>query len=132
MIYHTSLLFKALGEPTRLKIMKFLFMQELCICELVAILDMSQPRISQHMKVLKQAGLVKERKVKQKSYFSINQTVLSGEIIGPWAAFLEHPLDSIPELAEENQRYLQLESNEAVQACKNGCGIEPSENKQIV
>lgn len=132
MIQQLSLVFKALGEPTRLAIMKFLSLQEMCVCELVATLDMSQPRISQHLKVLKQAGLVKERKVKQKSYFSINQAVLSGEMIGPWSSFLQCSVGSLSELAEEQHRFSQLENNEAVQACKNGCGLETSENKQIV
>ncbi|MEN6460398.1 MAG: metalloregulator ArsR/SmtB family transcription factor [Syntrophomonas sp.] len=132
MIEQMSVLFKALGEPTRLKIMKFLSLQELCICELVAILDMSQPRISQHVKTLRQAGLVKERKDKQKSYFSLNQAVISGDIIGPWTSFLQCSIDNVPELAEERQRYLQLDSNEDVQACKAGCNVEPSDIKQII
>ncbi len=132
MINQTSSLFKALGEPTRLKIMKFLSLQELCICELVAILNMSQPRISQHVKVLKQAGLIKERKDKQKSYFSLDKEIISGSLIKPWTSFLQCSLDSISELSEEHQRYLQLESNETVQACKKGCQIESSELKQII
>jgi ArsR family transcriptional regulator len=82
---------------------------------------MSQPRVSQHVKVLKQAGLVNERKHRQKSYYSLNQALINGNIIEPWSSFLQCSVDSIPELAQENQRYLQLESNEAVQACKHGC-----------
>ncbi|MEN6350706.1 MAG: metalloregulator ArsR/SmtB family transcription factor [Syntrophomonas sp.] len=132
MIQQICSIFKALGEPTRLTIMKFLSIQELCICELVAIMDMSQPRISQHVKVLKQAGVVKERKVKQKSYFSVNPAILNDAIIGPWASFMQCSIDSIPELADENQRYLQLDSNEEVLACKNGCGMESAEVKQII
>lgn len=132
MIDQISLIFKALGEPTRLKIIKFLSLQELCICELVAILGMSQPRISQHVKVLKQAGLLTERKDKQKSYFTINQKMISCDLISPWASFLQCPSGSIPELRQEHQRYLQLESNEAVQACKNGCEVKSLAVKQII
>ncbi|MFZ5899221.1 MAG: ArsR/SmtB family transcription factor, partial [Bacillota bacterium] len=55
---------KALGEPTRLKILRLLHERELCVCEIAEVLQMSQPRISQHLKVLRQAGLVSERKVK--------------------------------------------------------------------
>lgn len=63
--------FKALGEPTRLQILKLLVKRELCVCELMEELDMNQPRISQHLKVLKEAGVVKERKQAQWSYYSL-------------------------------------------------------------
>ncbi len=52
--------FKALGQPTRLHILRLLSARNLCVCELVEVLQTSQPRISQHLKVLKNAGLVKE------------------------------------------------------------------------
>jgi len=119
MLQQTVRILKALGEPTRLTIIKFLSEQELCICELTAILDMSQPRVSQHVNVLKKAGLVKERKFKQKSYLSINPTVLNGILIEPFKSFLQSTLDVIPELDAACQRYKTLDSNEAVQDCKN-------------
>jgi ArsR family transcriptional regulator len=68
-------LFKAMGEPTRLKIFKLLSIQEMCVCELVEVLDISQPRVSQHLKVLKNAGVVKERKDKQRTFFSITSSI---------------------------------------------------------
>ena len=55
-------MFKALGEPTRLKILKLLAVKDLCVCDLEEIMQASQPRISQHLKVLKQARLVNERR----------------------------------------------------------------------
>ena len=124
MIEKAVLALKALGEPTRLKIVKYLSLQELCICELTAILDMSQPRVSQHVKVLKQAGLVKERKVRQKSYFSINPKALHESVIEEFRAFIQTPMDEIPELAEENHRFVELDDNEEVLACKNGCATQ--------
>jgi ArsR family transcriptional regulator len=53
---------KALGDPTRLKILSQLKEEELCVCELVEILKMGQPAVSQHLRRLKHAGLVKERR----------------------------------------------------------------------
>lgn len=121
MIQQTANVLKALGEPTRLKIIKFLSIQELCICELVAILDMSQPRVSQHVKVLRQAGLVKERKVRQKSYFTLNAAALNGTLIESFNSFMVLSPDENLELSEENRRFGELDSNEEVLACKNGC-----------
>ena len=41
------------GEPTRLVILRLLAEQELCVCELEEVMDISQPRISHHLKVLR-------------------------------------------------------------------------------
>lgn len=127
MIEQAALVLKALGEPTRLKIIKFLSIQELCICELTAILDMSQPRVSQHVKVLKQVGLIRERRFKQKSYYTVNSAALTGPFIAAFGSFMQLDLDKIPELAEESLRFSELENNEEVQACKNGCLAAPGE-----
>ncbi len=120
MIEQTARVLKALGEPTRLKIIRFLSERELCICELVAILDMSQPRVSQHVKVLKQAGLIKERRVKQNSYLSLNLHVLNGTDIASFSTLMRSEIADIPELKEENQNFLALDCNETVICCKKG------------
>lgn len=51
-------LFRALADDTRLRIINLLLERELCVCELVDILGMSQPRISRHLKILEQAGIL--------------------------------------------------------------------------
>ncbi|HON55442.1 MAG TPA: metalloregulator ArsR/SmtB family transcription factor [bacterium] len=64
-------IFKALGEEIRLRIFLLLLTQgELCVCDLENALKMSQPRISQHLLKLKNAGLINDKKVgKWKHYF---------------------------------------------------------------
>lgn len=64
--------YKALADKTRLHILALLSHDELCVCELVPMLDMSQPSVSQHLRKLKQAGLVKERKTAQWVYYSLD------------------------------------------------------------
>jgi ArsR family transcriptional regulator len=54
--------FKSLGDPTRLKILDLIKNGEKCICEIVPYTGKSQPNVSQHLKVLKIAGLIRERK----------------------------------------------------------------------
>lgn len=120
MIDKSAKILKALGEPTRLKIIKLLSLRELCICELVAILNMSQPRISQHVKVLKQAGLLAERKSRQNSYLTINRAVMNGTIIEPLQTVMQLSLDNLSEMQDEYRRFLTLDSNEDVIACKTG------------
>ncbi len=54
--------FKALGDATRLKILECVRNGEKCICEIIPETGKSQPTVSQHLKILKFAGLVNERK----------------------------------------------------------------------
>ena len=63
--------FKALADPTRLKILECIKDEEKCICEVIPYTGKSQPNVSLHLKVLKQAGLVNERKDGTKIMLSI-------------------------------------------------------------
>src|SRR5712671_208128 len=49
---------RAAGEPTRLRILALLAREELAVLELCRVLDQSQPRVSRHLKLLSEAGLV--------------------------------------------------------------------------
>jgi len=55
-------IFKALADPTRLKILECVKNGEKCICAIIPRTGKSQPNVSQHLKVLKIAGLVDERR----------------------------------------------------------------------
>jgi len=55
-------LFKALADQTRLKILDCIRNGEKCICEIIPFTGKSQPNVSQHLKILKNAGLISERK----------------------------------------------------------------------
>jgi ArsR family transcriptional regulator len=52
--------FKALADPTRLRIMLLLRQRELCVCELMFVLKMEQSRVSHHMRVLREAGIAED------------------------------------------------------------------------
>ena len=53
-------IFKALSDPTRLRILLLLLKRDLCVCELMFILKMSQSRISHQLRILKDADLVED------------------------------------------------------------------------
>ena len=55
-------IFKALADPTRLKILECIENGEKCICEIIPYTGKSQPNVSQHLKVMKHAGIINERK----------------------------------------------------------------------
>ena len=64
-------LFHALSDETRLEVLEMLRDGERCVCELQADLDTAQSRLSFHLKVLKDAGLVDDRKEGRWSYYRI-------------------------------------------------------------
>lgn len=54
--------FKALADETRLRILKLLERREMCVCEVMVALGLTQPTASHHLGILENAGLVKKRK----------------------------------------------------------------------
>lgn len=52
--------FKALSEPTRLRVMLLLMRRDLCVCELMFILKLEQSRVSHQLRILRDAGLVED------------------------------------------------------------------------
>jgi ArsR family transcriptional regulator len=74
-------IFKALSDETRLRIVKLLEHGELCVCYLVAAVDMSQPKVSFHLKVLKEAGLVKDRREGKWMHYRLDESDLFRRLI---------------------------------------------------
>jgi ArsR family transcriptional regulator len=64
-------LFHALSDETRLAILDMLRDGERCVCDLQGALDAAQSRLSFHLKVLKEAGLVSDRKEGRWSYYTL-------------------------------------------------------------
>ena len=69
-------LFHALSDPTRLGVLEMLREGERCVCELQDSLDAAQSRLSFHLKVLKEAGLVTDRKEGRWSYYTLEHEAL--------------------------------------------------------
>lgn len=77
-------IFKVLGDPSRLHILALISHQELCVCEITSILEISQSNASQHLARLRSVNLVRERRNAQWMYYSINPEAfpLITEILG--------------------------------------------------
>ena len=112
-------LFKALGEPTRLKILKLLAVKDLCVCDLEEVMQASQPRISQHLKVLKHAHLVNERREGQRRVCSLNRSLLI-DSIKEFMDYMDQSLVEDPDFAEE---LLRLQSMDG-EACERKFGFK--------
>ena len=66
-----STVFNALADPIRLEILSFLRDGEKCVCEIVPQLNLIQPLVSRHLKILKDTGMVRCRKDGTKRMYSI-------------------------------------------------------------
>ena len=68
---------KALAEPLRWRIVELLAAEELCVCHLVEELDVPQPLVSHHLKVLRDAGLVESRTFRYWTYYRLRPDALA-------------------------------------------------------
>jgi DNA-binding transcriptional ArsR family regulator len=64
--------FEALGHPTRLAIIQILLVQEMCTCDLAAALGLSEPAISQHLRILRTLDIVSWRRAGRMQYYAID------------------------------------------------------------
>ncbi len=65
--------FNALSDPTRLEILEFLRTSEKCVCEIIPHVGLIQPVVSRHLKILKDCGLVRDRKDGTRRLYSITE-----------------------------------------------------------
>ena len=71
-LYDLAEFFKVFGDSTRIKIICALFESEMCVCDLAALLNVSQSAISHQLKTLKSARLVKYRRDGKVIYYSLD------------------------------------------------------------
>lgn len=66
---------RALGDPTRLHILRLLSIRDACVCELVELLPISQSAVSQHLRKLKYAGFVRDYRQKSWIFYALRQEI---------------------------------------------------------
>ncbi len=90
---------KALSDPNRVKILKLLQQKMMCVCELQGALELAQPTVSKHLRMLEKAGLV----VGEKDGLWVNYSLSDGQA-SPYVASilgnLRHWLNDDPEVAK--------------------------------
>lgn len=88
---------KALSDPNRVKILKMLQANEQCVCKLWVPLNLAQPTVSKHLKILEEAGLVQSRKVGPWVHYSLSAD--GSEYARTMLNHLKDWLDDDPEIA---------------------------------
>lgn len=70
-----ALIFKALGDSTRLRIVEMLSDGEMCACKILEQFEITQPTLSHHMRILCECGLVSARREGKWSYYLIDENI---------------------------------------------------------
>ncbi|MCZ0861409.1 metalloregulator ArsR/SmtB family transcription factor [Methanocorpusculum sp. MG] len=106
----TEQIFKALSDSTRLRMVSLVMKRELCVCEIMGVLNLSQSNASRHLTILKNAGVLSGRRQAQWAYYKISE-MLPQELYQYLSrTFFEDPL-----YAEDRKR---LETCNAAEGCK--------------
>lgn len=101
-VHRVDLLFRAFSDRTRLRILHMLRDGELCVCHIVDVLGVPQPKASRHLAYLRKAGLVKTRREGQWSYYRLApaRTAFHQKLLD----CLNCCFDDVPELAKDAKR----------------------------
>lgn len=99
-----QLLLRALADPIRLRVIEALCCGERCVCELTADLDLAQSRLSFHLRVMREAGLIHGRQQGRWMYYRLDPEALT--LLGDWLDRLRAEcsplaLDPAPEKSPE-------------------------------
>jgi DNA-binding transcriptional ArsR family regulator len=89
--------FKAFCNPIRAQIIEFLLGGERCVCEMTGPLDQSQPLVSHHLALLRDAGLVVMRNEGARTYYSIDWARFDGDLEG-FLGYVERLRSAPPDL----------------------------------
>ncbi len=113
----TAQIFKALSDETRLRIMALLLSgRELCVCDIMAALNLPQSTVSRHLSYLRNTGLVDDRRQGIWMYYRITKE--SGKLGADFFSLLAAMLSEADQTAGDRQR---LEEHLATKG-KNFCG----------
>ena len=95
--------FNAVAEPKRRQVLEVLGMKELSVNELVKQLGWTQPMVSKHLGVLKQVGLVSERRVGRQRLYRVNAERLRPiyEWVAPFERYWNESFDRLDKVLEE-------------------------------
>ena len=66
-------LFRGFADPTRIRILNLLVAGEMCVCDLVELLDLPQPTVSRHLAYLRESGLVEYRRSSNYAHYRLSE-----------------------------------------------------------
>ena len=94
------------GDPTRVRLLNLVAQEELTVAELTTITELQQPRVSTHLGKLREAGLVRDRKVGASTYYSVNEETMPAPARALWKLLRAQIQDDV--IDSDKKRMQQL------------------------
>ncbi len=110
---HAVVVAKAIGDPSRVRILAILDQHELTVSELVLVLGQSQPRVSRHLKLLQEAGLLRRNAEGRAAYFRLDRGAAAAPVV---RSLLDAIAPEDAELATDARRLQTIRDNRARKA----------------
>jgi ArsR family transcriptional regulator, arsenate/arsenite/antimonite-responsive transcriptional repressor len=109
-------IFKALSEEMRLRIMMLLTDGELCVCDLMAIFEEPQSKVSRHLAYLKHAGLIGSKRVGVWMHYFLKEPM--DELAAAQLAFMNERLADLPRFKEDAGRMTELKKQKTCETAQ--------------
>mgnify|MGYP000917688797 CR=1 FL=1 len=116
-------MYKALSEDMRLRIVMLLTHGELCVCDLMAIFNEGQSKVSRHLIYLKHSGLVKSRRAGKWMHYSLNEP--SGSHVDAQIAFMKQQFSQMPVFQDDEQKLKEVKK-------QNICGEDTGNSRKTI
>lgn len=111
----TARLFKTLSDETRLRILALLTCGELCVCDLMAALELPQSTVSRHLATLRNAGLVEDRRQGVWMYYQLGKE--NNHLLRPFFPLLQKHLAGLDEVQADIDGLLEYLRQKDALAC---------------
>ena len=117
------LITKALADQNRVRALLALRNKELCVCQIIALLDLAASTVSKHMSILKNAHLVECRKQGRWIYYRIAGDKAPAEVTEA-VSWVSRSLNKSPEINEDRKRLKEILTIDPEKLCQNMHGAE--------
>jgi len=107
---------RALGHPARLRVVAMLRTGELCVCQIKEVLELAQSTVSNHLKELRRAGLISERKEGRWVYFGLSDRPQTR----PWIDVALAALEGDPQLGADDRLVAEIRRVPVEGLCRLG------------
>lgn len=110
---------KAISDETRLRIMKLLEDHELCVCQIMATLDLGQSTASKHLGILKNAGLIESRKKATWTFYRLSDKTIHTYNLD-FLDLISHSLSNDPPVRTDRRRLKEILKKDIRTICRTG------------
>ncbi len=105
---------KALSDPNRLRALYALRLGELCVCQLIALLELAPSTVSKHLTILRSARLIESRKEGRWIHYRLSKASPMSKVV----ALLFDELEQTTEMADDEKRLQQIYSEKVETLCR--------------